>query len=491
MKNILIIGAGPAGLACAHELSIQKNRNFKVDIVEMENQVGGMSKTVEFGGYYYDLGGHRFLSKIDEVNRLWEKTLTNDFITRKRLSRIFYGNKFYNYPLQFKNAFSNLGLMESLLIMASFIKARLFPFKKEKNFEQWVTNRFGQRLYRTFFKVYTEKVWGIPCRNIQAEWASQRIKNLSFFSAVINALPWKKKNSKIKTLASQFKYPKYGPGMMYKAMAKNIGQNNKKFRIHLKSKLVKLKYKNKKWQAAIKQNSKTYKKEYDEVVSTMPITSLISNIDCKIPKEIKETAARLKYRDFLVVCLLFDKINKLKDTWVYIHEKSIKLGRLQVINNWSPFMVKNKDYASYGAEYFCTEGDSIWNKPDKELIELAVKELKISRLIPKDYNCLKGHVIRVKKSYPVYDEFYQKNMPKLIGFVKKLPNLQVAGRYGMFRYNNMDHSIYTGILAARNLILGKYKYDLWLVNQDEEYHEEIKKEKTTSYEVYEQNPPLK
>ncbi len=475
MKSILIIGAGPAGLACAHELSIKKSRDFKVDIVEMENQVGGISKTIEFDGYYYDLGGHRFFSKIEEVNNIWEKTLPKDFITRKRLSRIFYNNKFYDYPLQFKNAFSNLGLIESLMIMASFIKAKLFPFKKENNFEQWVTNRFGYRLYRTFFKVYTEKVWGMRCRNIQAEWASQRIKNLSLISAVINALPWKKKDNKIKTLVSQFKYPKYGPGMMYQAIVRNI-EKNKNFKMYLKSKLVKLKYKNNKWKAVINKNSKIQKKEYDEVISTMPVTSLISNIDYKIPKEIKETAARLKYRDFLIVCLLFDKANKLKDTWIYIHEKSIKLGRLQVLNNWSPFMVKNKDYASYGAEYFCTEGDEIWSKPDKELVKLADKELKIGRLIPEDYNCLKGNVVRVKKAYPVYDEFYKENMPGLIDFIKKLPHLQVAGRYGMFKYNNMDHSIYTGMLAARNIISGKHKYDLWLVNQDEEYHEE----KTTS-----------
>ena len=470
-KKILIIGAGPAGLACAHELSVHKGKDFSVDVIEMAGQVGGISKTVNFDGYYYDLGGHRFFSKISEVNELWKKTLPNDFLVRERLSRIYYNYQFYNYPLQIKNVLLNLGMVESFLILLSFIKAKIFPFKEEKNFEQWVTNRFGSRLYKTFFKTYTEKVWGIPCNQIQAEWVAQRIKNLSFISAVLNALPWKRKGNKIKTLVTKFNYPRYGPGMMYEAMAENIEKNNKNFKVNLNSELVKLDYKNKKWIATIKQNSKPLVKEYDEIVSTMPISSLILSMNYDIPKDIKEIAAKLKYRAFLVVCLVFNKLNKLKDNWIYIHEKSVKLGRLQVLNNWSPFMVKNKNYSSYGAEYFCSEEDEIWTKPKEELVQLAVKELKLCGLVPNDYKCIKGNVVYAKKTYPVYDEFYRDNMPKFIEFVKTLPGIQVAGRCGMFKYNNMDHSIYTGLLAARNIILGYSKYNLWSVNQDEEYHE--------------------
>jgi len=469
-KKILIIGAGPAGLACAHELSIHKETDFIVDIVEMAGQVGGISRTVNFDEYYYDLGGHRFFSKINEVNELWKKTLPNDFLVRERLSRIYYNYQFYNYPLQIKNVLGNLGLTESFLILLSFIKAKIFPFKEENNFEQWVTNRFGSRLYKTFFKTYTEKVWGIPCNQIQAEWVAQRIKNLSFVSAILNALPWKRKGNKIKTLISKFRYPKHGPGMMYEAMARIIEKNNKNFKVNLNSKLVRLEYKNKKWISTIKQK-KLLVKEYDEIVSTMPISSLILSMDYDVPEDIKNIAAKLKYRAFLIVCLVFNKPNKLKDNWIYVHEKSVKLGRLQVLNNWSPFMVKNKNYSSYGAEYFCDEGDETWVKPDKELVELAVKELKLCGLVPNDYECIKGNVVRAKNTYPVYDEFYRDNMPKFIEFVKTLPGLQVAGRCGMFKYNNMDHSIYTGLLAARNIILGHSKYDIWSVNQDEEYHE--------------------
>jgi protoporphyrinogen oxidase len=469
-KRILIVGAGPAGLACANELFVQKNKDFFIDLIEKDSQVGGISKTVEFDGYYYDLGGHRFFSKIKEVNQLWKKTLSKDFISRKRLSRIYYNYKFYDYPLKIKATLFNLGLYESFRIGISYLKSKLFPMKDEQNFEQWVTNRFGSRLYNTFFKTYTEKVWGLPCSEIRAEWAAQRIKNLSLISAVLNALPWKKKNTKVKTLIDKFNYPKYGPGMMYEKMAENI-LKNKNFNLNINSEVLGLSFKNNKWCAKIKETSRIYNQEYDFLVSTMPISSLIINMDYDIPIEIKDIASKLKYREFLIVCLVFDKPNKLKDTWIYIHDKSIKIGRLQILNNWSPYMVKDKNHASYGAEYFCSEGDDLWKTPDSKMVELAVKELKKINLVPNNYRCIQGKVVRVKKTYPVYDKFYADNISKLISFIKTIPNLQVAGRAGTFKYNNMDHSIYTGILAAKNIILNENRYDIWSVNQDEEYHE--------------------
>lgn len=490
-KRVLIIGAGPAGLAAAYRLHNKGNRFFSVDVVEADNQVGGLSKTVEFNGYCYDLGGHRFFSKIGEVVQLWNDVLKDDLLTRNRLSRIYYNYKFYNYPLQIKNAFMNLGLYESFLIGLSYLKAKLFPRRPEITFDDWVINRFGERLYRTFFKTYTEKVWGIPCSQIQSEWAAQRIKDLSMITALRHALSWRKKSNKVKTLMLKFQYPKYGPGMMYEAMASLISKN-KDFQIHLRSEVVKLSHEGNAWSATIrKRDGGKSVKQYDDVVSTMPITSLISNMDYKMPNKIRDIARHLQYRDFLIVCLVFDKANKLGDNWIYLHDSRIKAGRLQVFNSWSPYMLKDKNSSSYGVEYFCNENDDIWSKSDDELVKLAVDELKTEKLVSSNYNCVQGNVVRVKKAYPVYNMFYADNMAFLTNFLKGVPNLQVAGRCGMFKYNNMDHSIYTGLLAADNILSGTNKYDIWSVNQDEEYHEAMKSKQReeTVVEVFEVDPP--
>lgn len=477
-KRVLVIGAGPAGLACAYTLSKQKNKKFSVDVIEADKKVGGLSKTVNFNGYYYDIGGHRFFSKIQEINDIWDEILKDDLMTRRRLSRIYYNYKFYDYPLQIKNAFLNLGLIESSLIGASYIKSKLFPYKEEKTFEQWTTNRFGKRFYRMFFKTYTEKVWGIPCNKIQAEWANQRLKNLSLRKVIYQALPFVNQNQKTRKLTDIFKYPIYGPSMMYEEMAKIISMNVN-FKIKLNSEVIKLGYKNKKWSITIKEKNKTYTKEYDEIVSTMPLTLLILNMDYEIPDNIIYIVQNLKYRSFLTACIAFDKPNKLEDTWIYIHDPLIKAGRLQVLNNWSPYFVK-ENTSAYGVEYFCDENDDLWNTPDDELINLAVNEIKKIKLIPMDYNLIQGRIIRIKKTYPIYDNFYGENMIHIKNFLKSIPNLQVAGRCGMFRYNNMDHSMYTGILAAKNLIEESMNHNPWLINQDREYHEEeFKKEDMT------------
>jgi len=458
-KNILIIGAGPAGLSCAYELSTQKKKEFVVDIVEKDKQVGGLSKTLCFNGYYYDFGGHRFFTELKEVRNLWNKILKDDFITKKRLSRIYYKSKYYMYPLQLKNIFSNLGPIESLLIGFSFIKWKLLPYKEEKNFEQWVTNRFGSRLYKTFFKDYTEKILGISCNEVHADWAAQRIKKLSLPVALLDALSIKK-NEKVRTLIDKFNYPKYGTGTMYKALASEI-KKNKNFKIKTNSEVVHLNFQKNKWLVLIKEkNGKISLKNYDIVVSTMPLTSLILNMDYVIPKEIKEIAGKLKYRDLIFICLVFDTTNRLKDNWIYIHDVNIKMGRLQILNNWSSFMIKNKRYASYEAEYFCTENDTFWKKADPELIQFAINELIKLKIISKETNCIHGDVIRVKKAYPLYDRFYGRNIYQLIDFVKTIPHLYIAGRNGMFRYNNMDHSVYAGLLVAKNII-SKYSEQIY------------------------------
>lgn len=468
MKKILIIGGGPAGLSCGYELIGKSGIQF--DLMEKSFQVGGISKTVEFNGNYYDLGGHRFFTKIKDVQKMWDSVLKEDFLKRNRLSRIYYNNKFYNYPLQISNVLKNLGLIESFFMGISFIKSKLFFNKKIKSFEDYIIKNFGKRLYFAFFKTYTEKVWGIPCSKIRAEWAAQRIKNLSFISVLINALPWNKKSTKVKSLISSFKYPKFGPGMMYSKMADIINKSNNG-KILMNAEVVFMNYVKDKWEVEFKINGRTKKKLYDEVVSTMPLTDMIQQISLS-DNNIKRIAKGFSYRGFLVCCLLFEGENKLKDTWIYVHEKSVKLGRLQIENNWSPFMVKDENTSSYGAEYFCSEGDEIWSMNDSDLIKLSEHDIKKCNLLISSRKLIFGNVIRVPKAYPVYDDYYNENISKLKDFVKSLPKLQVAGRYGMFRYNNMDHSVYTGILVARN-ILGE-NYDIWNVNQDDEYHEEDK-----------------
>lgn len=465
LTDVIIFGAGPAGLAGAHKLS---SAGKKVIIFEKEKEVGGISKTIEFKGYRFDLGGHRFFTKSAEVERLWKKTLGEDFLVRPRLSRIFYQGKFFDYPVKPINALLGLGLFESMLIVLDYLKIKVFPYKNEDNFQKWVSNRFGDRLFRHFFKSYTEKVWGIPSEEIQAEWAAQRIKGLSLFSALKNAiLPNKKK--KIKTLIDKFHYPKFGPGMMYEKMAENIlemgGMIEREFRV---CEIIVSKNKVEKVVVADKNN---FKKEFssDYFLSSMPITRLVESISPEPPKEVLLASKNLSYRSFLTVSLILKTSKSFPDTWIYIHSPEVKVGRIQNFKNWSPFMVPKKNTTALGLEYFCSEGDELWKMEDSKLIELALSELqKIGLGRKKDF--LDGFVKRVPKAYPVYDKNYPKNIAILKKYLKEIKNLFPIGRYGMFKYNNMDHSILTGLYAAKN-ILGE-NHDIWEVNADEDYQEE-------------------
>ncbi|MFH1850308.1 MAG: NAD(P)/FAD-dependent oxidoreductase [archaeon] len=465
--HILIIGAGPAGLACAHELSAKGAHRYKADILEADEQVGGLSKTADFDGYRYDLGSHRFFSKIKDVNDLWNHALKDNFIAVKRYSRIYYMNQFYDYPLRIRDVVYKLGLPESLIMGFSYLKMRLFPFKEEKNFSEWISNRFGRRLYETFFKTYTEKVWGMPCDQISAEWAAQRIRKLSLFSVIRNSIQGS--DDRVKSLIREFRYPRYGSGMMYDSLRHGI-ETHPDFRVITGSKVDRLTYRNGRWVAGIKGKNGRSAKAYDHVVSTMPLPELISCTD-HTPEKIRTLAARLRFRSLIVVCLVFSEPNIFKDTWIYLHDSSVKSNRLQVLNNWGPDMVAASSHSSYGCEYICSEGDYIWNMADKELIGLAINELKLIKIIPERSNCIKANVLRARDAYPVYDGHYSNGIASLRKTVRHMPNLQVAGRGGMFRYNNMDHSIYTGILAARNIVEGREQHDLWRVSQDNEYCE--------------------
>ncbi len=465
--DVIIFGAGPAGLAAA--VKLVKNGK-KVIVFEKEDQVGGISKTKEYHNYRFDLGGHRFFTKSREVNELWEETLGGEFLVRPRLSRIFYRNRFFDYPIKPVNALKGLGLSESFLILGSYVKAKLLPQKEEKNFQQWVSNRFGQRLFDHFFKSYTEKLWGIPCDEIQAEWAAQRIKGLSMTSALKNAM-FPDKSGKIKTLIEEFKYPKYGPGMMYEKMAENA---EKMGCVILKeTKVVSLRHNGTKVDSVIVKDRSGAEKEYTAgaYLSSMPLTGLVQKMNPAPSNDALDAARNLSYRSFLTVSVILKGENPFPDTWIYIHSPEVKMGRIQNFKNWSPFMVPDENHIALGLEYFATEGDELWQMRDEDLIDLALTELEKIHLGRKD-NFQAGFVIRVPKAYPVYDSTYPGNIQKVKEYLGKFENLQPIGRYGMFKYNNMDHSILTGLYAAENLLGGHH--DVWDVNADQEYHEESK-----------------
>jgi len=467
--GVVIIGAGPAGLAAGIKLV---KAGKKVLIVEKESHVGGISKTIEYKGYRFDLGGHRFFTKSKEVNDLWNETLGKDFITRPRLSRIYYQNKFFAYPVKPLNALKGLGLKESILILASYIKIKIFPYKKEDTFEEWVTNRFGKKLYNTFFKAYTEKLWGIPCNQIQAEWAAQRIKGLSMVSALKNAiLPDKK--GKIKTLIDKFNYPKLGPGMMYDKMAENFIKMGGTLITEVKINSLDVKG-GKVVDASLKSKNGEVRVSADFFISSMPITFLVKVLDPAVDPKTLKAANKLTYRSFITVGLILNSKNPFPDTWIYVHSPEAKMGRIQNFENWSPFMVPNKKHTALGLEYFCTEGDELWNFDDKDLIELGLNELEFIKL-GKKKDFVDGFVTRVPKTYPVYDSAYPKNLKIIKEYLENIENLQPVGRYGMFKYNKMDHSILAGIYAAEN-ILGA-NHNIWEVNADQEYYEEGKSEK--------------
>jgi protoporphyrinogen oxidase len=471
MKNepVIIIGGGPAGLTAALELT--KNRIPPI-VLEKGDKVGGLARTETYKGYRFDIGGHRFYTKITEVERLWHEMLKDEFVRVPRLSRIFYKGRFFNYPLNFLNALYNLGLVESALIMLSFLKARAFPSQKEETLEEWVSNRFGKRLYNTFFKTYTEKVWGIPCNKIQAEWAAQRIKGLSLITAVMNAIFG---TNKTKTLIDEFDYPVLGPGMMWERFQKVI--ENQGGTVHLNSDAVSFKREGSHISSVtVRSGNELFEISGSHYVSSMPMTELIMKLDPPPPANVLEAARSLNFRDFLIVALVVDKDNLFPDNWIYIHAQNVKVGRIQNFKNWSSHMVPDPDKSCLGMEYFCSVGDEIWSRQDEELIELAKDELETIGLAKKR-DIRDGVVIRQTKAYPVYDGGYREHVKTIQEFIKQFDNLQTIGRNGMHHYNNQDHSMLTGLLAARN-ILGE-DHDLWNVNTERSYYEDFETSNST------------
>ena len=468
-KPIVIIGAGPAGLTAAYELC---KVGIGSVVLEKDEVVGGLSRTVNYKGYRFDIGGHRFFSKVKAVEDMWRQVLAEgQFLRRRRLSRIYYNKKFFYYPLRLSNALLGLGIWNSVLIFLSYLRAQLFPEKPEETFEQWISNRFGKRLYRIFFKTYTEKVWGIPCNQIMAEWAAQRIKGLSLVAAIRSALIQKpqSKGDVIKTLIDAFDYPEFGPGMMWETVKEIIEREGSEVR--LKANVEKILWRHDGVHAievVVAGKRETIKGS--NFISTMPIRDLIQKFSPPVPTDVLNAAERLSYRDFLTVALVVNKRDLFPDNWIYIHDAEVKVGRIQNFKNWSPSMVPDPEMTCLGLEYFCFEGDDVWNMSDADLIELGKNELALLGLVePADL--VDGSVVRMPKAYPVYDGTYAEALRIVRRFLNDLQNLQLVGRNGMHRYNNQDHSMLTAMLAVKN-ILGA-NYDLWQVNAEQEYHEEI------------------
>lgn len=471
--DALVIGAGPAGLTTAYTLA---KAGKSVHVVEQDPvYVGGISRTVNYKGFLFDIGGHRFFSKSKEVVDLWNEILPDDFIDRPRLSRIYYKGKFYAYPLKAFEALRNLGPLESVLCVASYALARAMPVKAPKTFHQWVRNQFGERLFSIFFKTYTEKVWGMGCDEISADWAAQRIKGLSLMGAVVDGLRRSLKLARptgpaAKTLIESFRYPRRGPGMMWEAAARKLQEMGGT--LAMGTSLDSASYDEARgvWTVAVvDRTGERTSVQARHLVSSAPIQEMMGRL---VPRPLSLFHARsLKYRDFLTVVLIGKPQEELPDNWIYIHDPSVKVGRVQNFRSWSPDMIPDGVSTCLGLEYFCFEGDGLWSASDEELVALGTTEIaKIGLMKPQDiYDAC---VVRQKKAYPVYDETYADNLDVVRREIAlRFPTLHLVGRNGMHKYNNQDHAMMTGMLTAQNIIAGETLYDTWQVNEDAEYGE--------------------
>ena len=466
----VIAGGGPAGLTAAYELT--KHGRSCVVLEADRQMVGGISRTDVYKGYRFDIGGHRFFSKSDEVNALWREVLGDQLITRSRMSRIYYDRKFFHYPLRPFDALIKLGPVCAAAIVLSYVKAWLMPIRPERSVEDWVVNRFGRVLFEIFFKTYTEKVWGMPTSEISADWAAQRIKGLGLFQAVANALfgRSKSKGEVIKTLIDSFQYPRLGPGQMWE-MTRDLVRERGGAVVNDR-RVVRVEHDGSRVTALVSADSAGAEHTHrgHHYLSTLPIRALIRSLDPPPPAAVLAAADALKYRDFLTVVLIADQPETFPDNWIYVHEPKVKVGRVQNFKNWSPDLVPDPSKSSLGLEYFCFEGDDLWTMADADLIELGRREIAEIGLVAAD-KVVDGCVVRMPKAYPVYDDAYQDHLAVIRGWLKGLGNLHLAGRNGMHKYNNQDHSMMTALLCARN-ILGRGPYDPWCVNTDAEYHEE-------------------
>jgi len=430
---------------------------------------------VEREGWRFDIGGHRFFTKVPEVERWWHTVLPDeDFLSRPRMSRILYAGKLFDYPLKPMNALTNLGIVEAVRSVASYVKAKVSPPKDQSHFEGWVAARFGYRLYRIFFKTYTEKVWGMPATEIQADWAAQRIKNLSLGTAIMNALFPKKGQTEVTTLIDRFQYPKTGPGLMWERATEQVLAAGGEVR--MRTAVTKLRRAEGRVTAV---EVETRDAEgaatvevlpADEVISSMPLPELVLAMDPPAPAQVQDAARALSHRDFLTVALVVPEAEGFPDNWIYVHSPEARVGRVQNFGSWSPYLVKD-GRTCLGLEYFVNEGDDLWESSDDDLIALATKELDLLGLVGAG-SVERGYVVRMPKAYPVYDEGYDRQVDIIRGWLAEAaPNVHPVGRNGMHRYNNADHSMVTAMLTVENILDGT-AHDVWSVNVEEDYHEE-------------------
>ena len=472
-ERTVVVGAGPAGLTAALELG-KLGRNAVV--FEADDIVGGISRSVEFQGCRLDIGGHRFFTKVREVEDLWHEILGDDLLVRERMSRIFYRDTFFDYPLKPLNALRGLGLVEAVRVVLSYLHAQVFPIKDERTFDAWVSNRFGRRLFEIFFETYTEKVWGMPCSEISAAWAAQRIKNLNLLTAVKNAFLGGGRGSDdgevVTSLIERFLYPRLGPGMMWERCSELAAGHG--IDTHLNSRVVTVHHEDRRIHAVdVETPDGTRTESCDSLVSSMPITTLVRAMQPAAPEEVVDAANGLRYRDFLIVGLIVDRDHLFPDNWIYVHSPDVRVGRVQSFKNWSPEMVADPSKSFIGLEYFVDKGDDLWSMDDDALVKLGSREAQRIGLFESG-EVEAGTVIRMPKAYPVYDDDYERHLETIRSWLDGFENLQTIGRNGQHRYNNQDHSMVAGLYAARNV--SGADLDLWSINVEQEYHEEVQDE---------------
>ncbi|NUT36053.1 MAG: NAD(P)/FAD-dependent oxidoreductase [Hamadaea sp.] len=466
-STIVIVGGGPAGLTAAHQLT---KAGRSVTVFEADDVVGGISRTVERDGWRFDIGGHRFFTKVGAVEHLWHEILPDgEFLLRPRMSRIYYNGVLFDYPLKAGNALRGLGVAEAVRCVASYLYAQVNPPQDQSHFEGWVAARFGWRLYSIFFKTYTEKVWGMPATELQADWAAQRIKNLSLLKAVTNALLPKRKQTDVTSLIEEFQYPKLGPGMMWERCADLVEKQGGA--VAMRTSVTAL-HRGDEGVTAVtvrdEDGERTVPTEH--VVSSMPISALITAMTPAAPEHVQAAADDLRYRDFLTVALVVPEQYSFPDNWIYIHTPGVRVGRIQNYGSWSPYLVQD-GRTCLGLEYFVSVGDDLWEAADDDLVRMATDELERLNLVQPGA-VETGYVVRMPKAYPVYDERYQRNVDVIRDWLAQaVPNVHPVGRNGMHRYNNQDHSMMTAMLTAENILTGA-GHDIWAVNVEEEYHEQ-------------------
>ena len=436
-------------------------------VFEADGTVGGIAKTVEFDGYRFDLGGHRFYTKLAPVQRLWEEMLGDELLTRPRLSRIYYHDRFFNYPLRARDVFRGLGVVESVMSAGSYLYwRRKLRDVRPTSFEDWVVGRFGRRLYDAFFRSYTEKVWGIPGSEIQAEWAAQRIQEFSFSHAIFNILGMKR--GAPPTLIEEFLYPRLGPGQMWEAFADAVADRG--IPVRLNHRCVAINHVGGRAESLVVQtNGHVNEHPVDAVLSSIPLRELIECLDPRAPDHVREAAARLRYRNLCLVALMTNEEEPFPDNWIYLHDPRTRAGRVQNFGAWSPDMVP-EGRTCLGVEYFCFEDDEIWTMPDSQAVEIAIADLEAIGLLD-PAKVINGVKVRVPKAYPMYDSGYREAVAEIRGYLDHFENLRTFGRNGLHRYNNQDHSMWTAMLATLNQLEGA-SHDVWSVNTKAEYLEE-------------------